>query len=260
MDSKRCRPRSLAIDCLNRRCCISEKTEYKTFLKWLAFSSNAISFLPAFLASDPTAEGELRQRAASVDVFSPRYLNHLLSRSVPAAAVQSNHKHRSTSLEMLSPPAACATASFGHDAGEDTFRATLLWEKIVTHLERSVKSGRHSQGLRTFVACFLGSKAVESLSAYLNTILPRTTKREQVCVLCQKLLLTGVLEDVKNKDKTEFREDRLYRFTRYHFWESAKSSASSSGEVCMIETPMYTCQAMIRCRMYYAYTTLHTKL
>lgn len=227
MDSKRCRPfiMSRSLDRLNRRCCSSEKAEYETILKWLAFSSNSISFLPAFLASDHTAESNLRQREASVGVLSPCYLNHQLSRSVPSSA-QGGHKPHTTSLEMLSPSAACATPRFGHNASEGAFGATLLWEKIVTHLERSVKSGRHSQGLRTFAGCFLGAKAVECLSAYLNSTLPRTTKREQVCVLCKKLLLTGVLEDVRNKDKTEFREDRLYRFTRYHFWESTGSISS----------------------------------
>lgn len=214
------------------RCCSSEKAaEYETFLKWLAFSSNSISFLPAFLATDHSDEGDLRQRAASVGVLSPCYLNHQLSQSVnPArAAAPTGHKPQSAScsLEMLSSGLSAASATPGFGPSEGAFGATLLWEKIVTHLERSVKSGRHSQGLRTFVGCFLGAKAVECCSAYLNTVLPRTTKREQVCVLCQKLLLTGVLEDVKSKSKTEFREDRLYRFTRYHFWESAESSTSS---------------------------------
>ena len=108
----------------------------------------------------------------------------------------------------------------------ETFKATLLWEKIVIHLERSVKRGKRSQGLRTFQNCFPGSKAVDCLTVYLNTILPKTVKRSQVQVLCQKLLLTSVIEDVRSKEKTVFREGRLYRFTGNHFWEEGHVSSS----------------------------------
>ena len=104
------------------------------------------------------------------------------------------------------------------EAKNDAFRATLLWEKIVMHLERSVKCGRRIQGWRTFDNCFPGYKAVECLVAYLNTILPKHIKRSQVQTLCQKLLLTDVIEDVKNREKCMFQESRLYRFTHKHFW------------------------------------------
>jgi len=117
---------------------------------------------------------------------------------------------------MMPPPASDA---YEAEQKTDAFHATLLWEKIVMHLERSVKSGRRTQGWRTFENCFPGSKAVECLTAYLNTIVPQNVKRSQVRTLCQKLLLTGVLEDVKNREMSRFRESRLYRFTKRHFWE-----------------------------------------
>ena len=98
------------------------------------------------------------------------------------------------------------------------FKATLLWEKIVVHLEKSIKCGRHTQSLRTYTNCFQGSKAVDCLLIHLNTILPKTVKRHQVQTLCQKLVLTGVIEDVKDKDKSVFREGRLYSLTKNHFW------------------------------------------
>ena len=126
---------------------------------------------------------------------------------------------------------ACGTV----DTSTGAFQATLLWEKIVMHLERSVKSRRRIRKLRTFEDCFPGSKAVECLTDYLNTILPKTIKRSQVQTLCQKLLLTGVIEDVMNKEKSVFHEGRLYRFTGFHFWkaESPDGSSRENGKVCL---------------------------
>lgn len=102
-------------------------------------------------------------------------------------------------------------------SGNDPFQATLLWEKIVLHLERTVKSSRHTLGLRTFENCFHGSKAVDCLVLYLNTILPKTIQRSQAVVLCQKLLESGVMQQIKGKK--EFCEKGLHRFTYNHFWE-----------------------------------------
>ncbi len=112
---------------------------------------------------------------------------------------------------------------FGSES--DVFRATVLWEKIVLHLERSVKRGLRSQGLRIFGNCFPGYKAVDCLVVYLNTIIPKTVQRSQVLILCDKLLMTGVMEGVRSKDNSEFRENNLYRFTGKHFWESETPSS-----------------------------------
>ena len=131
------------------------------------------------------------------------------------------------------------------------FQATLLWEKIVMHLERSVKSRRRTRRFRTFEDCFPGSKAVECLTDYLNTILPKTIQRSQVRTLCQKLLLTGVIEDVKNKEKSVFQEGRLYRFTGYHFWDTEEPDGTSTEteKVCLLtqadSSDMYTTTSVI---------------
>lgn len=101
---------------------------------------------------------------------------------------------------------------------EGLFKATALWDKIVAHLEESIKCGRHTQSLKTYTNCFQGSKAVECLLVHLNAVHPKPVKRHQVQTLCQKLVLTGVIEDVKDKDKGVFREGKLYRLTRNHFW------------------------------------------
>ncbi len=109
------------------------------------------------------------------------------------------------------------------DCTEEPFKATFLWERIISHLERSVKIGRHIIALRWYDNCFHGSKAVGCLVAYLTSILPKPVKRAQAVVLCGKLQETGVIQCVKKKE--EFREKGLYRFTHAHFWKSPLSSS-----------------------------------
>ena len=128
--------------------------------------------------------------------------------------------------------------NFSIDTVDDSggqFKATLLWDNIVSHLE-SMKCGRHSQALRTFNNCFQGSAAVDSLLAHLSIILSKVIKREQIQILCQKLLGTGVIEDVRNKEKDVFRESRLYRHTRNHFWSVSNINSSNQNplEVCLV--------------------------
>lgn len=98
------------------------------------------------------------------------------------------------------------------------FKATMLWQNIVNHLELTIKCGRHTQALRSFPNSFHGSKVVECLLVHLNSFMTKTVKKPQVQTLCQKLVLMGVIEDVRDKDKGVFREGRLYRLTRNHFW------------------------------------------
>ena len=117
----------------------------------------------------------------------------------------------------------------------DGFQATLLWERIVSHLERTVKPGRHSFALRSYDNCFPGHKAVDCLMGYMNSVLPKSVKKNQARLLGQKLLLTRVIEDARNKDKTVFREGRLYRFTDIHFWEPPRDVHGTRG--CSMSQP-----------------------
>ena len=198
------------VDVLSRQQTRSGKQKYKNHLKWLAFSANSISFLPVFLASEIT-DSELTRRASSAEILAPVELNKFI---------------RAATSGM---PASPFIDPCDSHLTSDPFRATMLWEKIVIHLERTVKSGRHTLGLRTFDNCFHGSKAVDSLVVYLNTILPKTIKRNQAIVLCEKLLETGVIQQVK--EKQEFREKGLYRFTHSHFWETPSGSCDSDDHV-----------------------------
>ncbi len=124
-----------------------------------------------------------------------------------------------------------------NDSSEQPFKATFLWERIISHLERTVKIGRHCIALRWYNNCFHGSKAVDCLKAYLTTILPRPVKRAQAVILCGKLQETDVIQCVKKKQ--EFREKGLYRFTHTHFWKtpSIRSDSDelvSSSQVCLV--------------------------
>ncbi len=120
--------------------------------------------------------------------------------------------------------------------GSNQFDATLLWENIVNHLESSMKCGRHTQALRSFANCFYGSAAVDCLLPFLCTLLSKVVKREQVQTLCSKLIITGVMEDVRSKDREPFRESRLYRLTHNHFWSISSINSSNQDpleeEVC----------------------------
>lgn len=138
-------------------------------------------------------------------------------------------------------PEHCSQESFSIDTVEDgggQFEATLLWENIVNHLETSMKCGRHTQALRSFANCFHGSAAVDCLLAHLSVVMAKTVKREQVQILCQKLMSTGVLEDVRNRERDGFRESRLYRLTRNHFWSVSSINSSNQDpleEVCFCD-------------------------
>ena len=122
------------------------------------------------------------------------------------------------------------------------FQATLLWERIVSHLERTVKPSRHSYALsmKSYDNCFPGHKVVDCLMVYMNSVLPKSVKKSQARLLGQKLLLTKVIEDARKKEKTVFRESRLYRFTGVHFWDpprevyGSRACNSAAAEVrCM---------------------------
>ena len=214
--------------------------EEQRFLRWLAFSANSISFLPVVLAP---ISGD-SDRTFNAEILTPRYLNE------PLTTVTFSQTAGCKEENMPSP----VQDAYEVETKTDAFGATLLWEKIVMHLERSVKSRRRSQRLRTFEDCFPGSKAVECLTDYLNTILPKTIQRSQVRTLCQKLLLTGVIEDVKNKEKSVFQEGRLYRFTGYHFWETPGGTLSPNEKV-RTDCLFLTCDTLVKLilRSYLAY-------
>lgn len=154
---------------------------------------------------------------------------------------RSNSPQESTSEEK-DIPAESISAMDPHASAEDSgatqielrtegFQATLLWERIVSHLERTVKPSRHSYALsmKSYDNCFPGHKVVDCLLVYMNSVLPKSVKKSQARLLGQKLLLTKVIEDARKKEKTVFRESRLYRFTGVHFWDPPREVYGSRG-------------------------------
>lgn len=174
-------------------------------LRRLTFSSVSVGVLPVFLARARTAcETESLVRASSsISVLTPTELNH---GSFMESAVTFPQ-----SFQLPTMP--------GSAVPKCPFRATALWENTILHLENSIKPGRHTRGLRIYDNCFRGAEAVACLSTYLNAVMAKTVSRGQVLILCQKLVMTGIMEDVKDKGRTTFKEGRLYRFSKEHFWQ-----------------------------------------
>lgn len=201
---------SSSLDFLNFRGFFDEQHREDNHLKWLtAFSSNPVSLLPVFLASE--TERETRRRASSISVLTSTGLN--CSTMMESATFP-------RSFQFLTVPGAVPKWQADH------FRATALWENTVFHLENSIKPGRHTRGLKVYENCFRGAQAVACLSTYLNAALPKTVSRAQVLILCQKLVMTGVMEDVKDKERTIFKEGRLYRFSKEHFWQQPAAAVA----------------------------------
>ena len=150
-------------------------------------------------------EHNLKRRSNSVDygTSKPEIITRLRSKTTMEPSAPSDESSE-TQVELRT----------------EGFQATLLWERIVSHLERTVKPGRHSYALRSYENCFSGHKVVDCLLTYMNSVLPKSIKKNQARLLAQKLLLTKVIEDARGKDKTMFRESKLYRFTGNHFWDS----------------------------------------
>ena len=182
-------------------------------LKWLAFSTNSISFLPVFLADSSSTEFDAARRASSADILTPYQLEKALkSATLPT-------RRGST----LPSPAGMPQ----EDPQSTAFKATLLWDKIVVHLEEVLSVGNTLMVLESTTIVFKAQKLC-IISQHLNSILPKTIKKDQVLVLCQKLLDSDVLQDVREQEKSMFRECRLYRFTKNHFWQTSSGSESDS--------------------------------
>ena len=138
-------------------------------------------------------------------------------------------------MDCTTPPPLGRLAYAGRAAGDsskswegDPFKATLLWERIVQHMEAHIKCGRHTHKLKIYDRCFRGTQAVACLSTYLNATLSRTISREQVLTLCQKLVRTGVMEDVRDCDAVTFKEGHLYRLSKEHFWETPSPTKANA--------------------------------
>lgn len=183
---------------------------------WL---SKSFKFL---LRSAPPADSTGTTRHTAQDFRHARKktgLQRRISSANECSSKQLGPKSRPRSRSTMEPSTSEGASGTQVELRTDGFQATLLWERIVSHLERTVKPGRHSYALRSYDNCFPGHKAVDCLMTYMNSVLPKSVKKSQARLLGQKLLLTKVIEDARKKEKTVFRESRLYRFTGMHFWD-----------------------------------------
>ena len=118
------------------------------------------------------------------------------------------------------------------------FPATIMYGKIVLHLENTLEPGRHFHRMQRFGDCFCGTSMVDCLLGYCHTVLKSSIKREKAVEMCRRMLSHGVIENVshrrqQDKEGMVFKGSRLYRFTGSHFWEEY----SITSELVCIHTP-----------------------
>ncbi|XP_013405001.1 DEP domain-containing protein 1B isoform X2 [Lingula anatina] len=99
------------------------------------------------------------------------------------------------------------------------YRATRLWNDIITTFRSGMKVGRHRKAMKTYDDCFVASEAIDWMHNCLQTnpnFGPEVT-RQQTIQLMQKFLKSKVFEDVRGAkhNKEQFEDNsRLYRFTQ----------------------------------------------
>ena len=195
---------------------------------WLTRSLKLLRSAPSGISADPEDSRSDWRRSSSYARHRQRISLFSLKRtSINNGDTQLGRPRSKSAMEQrTSEEPGTATQV---ELRTEGFQATLLWERIVAHLERTVKCGRHTYALRSYENCFQGHKAVDCLMDYMNSVLPKSVKKSQARLLGQKLLLTKVIEDARKKEKTVFRESRLYRFTGIHFWDPPRDMHGSRG-------------------------------
>ena len=129
----------------------------------------------------------------------------------------------SVSAEVLHSQAFSSDSCSTRPISDHAFRATTMWDNLVTYLEANVKPGTRRRSLRIYSNCFFGHEAVDCLHKYITTDLSRQCDREQVSILCHRFLMLGIIEDAKCAPETErdFNMGMVYRLTEKKFWEFA---------------------------------------
>ncbi|GAB1602494.1 DEP domain-containing protein 7-like [Argonauta hians] len=108
------------------------------------------------------------------------------------------------------------------------FRATQLWNSIVSHLKENVEVKRRRHIMKYYNSCFTGCSAVETVFSYLTAdkeIFSGNISRDQAVKVCQTMLDKKIFEVVPvfmrngytNSSKKPIFEDsssKLYRFVQ----------------------------------------------
>ena len=139
----------------------------------------------------------------------------------------------SVSAEVLHSQAFSSESYDTRPISDHMFRATTMWDNLVTYLEANVKPGTRRRSLKIYTNCFFGHEAVDCLHKYITTDLSRQCDREQVNILCHRFLMLGIIEDAKCATETErdFSMGMVYRLTEKKFWEFADERHHESQQV-----------------------------
>ena len=138
---------------------------------------------------------------------------------LPIASATHIHLSRHYSIGLVSPD----------KCRGPTFPATIMYAKIVSHLEENLESGRHYHHLQPHRNCFCGQSMVNCLLAHCITSLSTCVTKEKAVDMCRRMLSHGVIANVSHKKQQDtegmvFKCSRLYRFTGNHFWELVRNS------------------------------------
>jgi len=156
----------------------------------------------------------------------------ITNREIESSVSRLNHAslRPSVSAEVLHPQAeSCSTRPIS----DHMFRATTLWDNLVTYLEANVKPGTRRRSLKIYSNCFFGHEAVDCLHKYITTDLSRQCDREQVSILCHRFLMLGIIEEAKcaAENERDFSMGMVYRLTEKKFWEFADERHHENHEV-----------------------------
>ncbi|XP_012937092.1 DEP domain-containing protein 1A [Aplysia californica] len=98
------------------------------------------------------------------------------------------------------------------------YKATRLWNDVISAFRQYLPTGRHRRYMKTFENCFSGSSAADWLLQYLKTneCFGSDISRQKSLLLLNKLYKAGIFEEVKvsrnMRHKQDVQENRLYRF------------------------------------------------
>ena len=95
------------------------------------------------------------------------------------------------------------------------WRATRLWNEIIRSLRSDMPARKHMKALKTYDSCFSSSEVTDWLQKNLqkNSNFGSDVTKEQTVQLLNKLARARIIENVRDEDSREFKENELYRLS-----------------------------------------------
>lgn len=103
-----------------------------------------------------------------------------------------------------------------------------LWNNIITYLQKTLDKQEQPLARHSHRKCFLGTLLVSSIREYLRAITGYEPTKDEVYCLCDKLVLSSIVERVKTGRSVGFKDSATYRFTS-QYDHQPKSSWSAAG-------------------------------